>query len=432
MKYRFSSFVTLFVGLFLVGKCNLTQAQVKGRSPDSAFVSWARTHAFSLANLDLKPVESISARARVVALGEPEHGTHEAPAFRNRRFRYLVEKAGFTAIALEADFARSRVADDYISGGPGSAEQAAKALSWGSPSADNVALVRWMRAYNQQAVHKVKIKLYGMDMELIGAPGDTTPSHTALDEALTYLKKMDRTAAARILQKLAPFINRLSAANYAGLSTAEHRLLSRSLDELIETLQQKQQAYTDASSESAYEWAYHNAIVARQTDQMVCLMPPEIPGKIPPDGWKAASARDSCMAENVLWMLRREQKLFVYAHDAHVKNAATKGGVWDVFQQPPNATGQYLRKALDDQLVIFGISLAPTFDIKQPGSLETALMSTGKSNFLINLRATGIDPETAQWLLMPRPMQMNSVTFMNLAVGTAFDVIVYLAKGPPD
>lgn len=427
MKRAFSSVVVLSVSLFLIVKYESVLAQTND-SPDSAFVHWAKTHAFSLESGDFKPIENMVAKTRVVAIGEPEHGTNEAPDFRNRMFRYLVENNGFTGIVLEADFARARVAADYVNGAPGSIEQAAKALSWGNPSAENMDLIRWMREYNQQQAHKIKIRLYGMDMELIGVPGDTTPSHPALDETLAYLKKVDGKAADHFLDMLRPFINRLSTANYSKLSKQQQALLSLGLDALISALEQKRSVYIKASSRSAYDWAYHNAVVARQTDHMVCLLPPEIPGRIPPEGWRAASDRDSAMAENVLWILRHEGKVLVYAHDVHVKNAATKGGVWDVFQQAPKATGQYLRKALGDQLVIFGISFAPGFDIKQPSSLENALLKTGKSNFLVNLRAADLDPQAAKWLATPRPMQMNNVTYMNLAIGSAFDGIIYLEK----
>jgi len=134
------------------------------------------------------------------------------------------------------------------------------------------------------------------------------------------------------------------------------------------------------------------------------------------------------MAENVIWVLQHENKVLVYAHDAHVKNAVTKGGVWDAFQQAPKATGQYLRAALGDQIVILGISFTPTFDIKQPSSLENSLLKTGKSNFFLNFRTVGLDQKVVEWLATPRPMQMNNVTYMNLAIGSAFDGIIFLNK----
>ena len=75
---------------------------------------------------DLLPLESAIGAARVVALGEPTHGVHEPLAFRNRLFRFLVERMGFTAIALESGFTESISARSFIEGGEGDAETAAR------------------------------------------------------------------------------------------------------------------------------------------------------------------------------------------------------------------------------------------------------------------------------------------------------------------
>jgi erythromycin esterase len=76
---------------------------------EDAFAKWAATHALPITTIesasgasDLLPLESAIGTARVVALGEPMHGAHEPLAFRNRLFRFLVERMGFTAAASKA------------------------------------------------------------------------------------------------------------------------------------------------------------------------------------------------------------------------------------------------------------------------------------------------------------------------------------------
>lgn len=52
---------------------------------------------------------------------------------------------------------------------------------------------------------------------------------------------------------------------------------------------------------------------------------------MPPGAWSAMSARDAAMADNVRWVLSREGpggRVLVFAHNQHVKNAPTEGGVW--------------------------------------------------------------------------------------------------------
>lgn len=398
---------------------------------NAAFINWVKGHALPLDDGSPLPVDGIIGGASVVALGEPAHGFHQSLALRNQMFRYLVEHLGFTTIVLETNFAKTRIAADFIAGGNVTVEQAAQALTIGTPTDEDMQLLRWMREYNQQPNHPVKTKFYGMDIEMVGFPGDTVPSHPAVDEILHYLEKVDHKTKAHFSKILAPFLSQLSVANYPRLSEEQHHQLSAILDQLIATFRLNRSQYIKTSTVSAFEWAYQNTVAARQTDHMVRLLPPEVPGKIPPDAWHALSTRDSAMAENVRWVLAREKKVFVYAHNAHIKNAPTAGSVWDALQRPPNSTGQYLRKALGNKLVIFGVSFDPAFDIKQTRSLESSLAKVGMTNFILDLKAAQTDQEATQWLNEVRPMQANVINYFNLSLNTAFDAIIYLGKASP-
>jgi len=97
-----------------------------GHCGEDGFAKWAATHAVPLKTVesasndsDLLPLESAIGTARVVALGEPMHGAHEPLAFRNRLIRFLVERMGFTAIALESGFTESISARSFIERGDG-------------------------------------------------------------------------------------------------------------------------------------------------------------------------------------------------------------------------------------------------------------------------------------------------------------------------
>ena len=126
---------------------------------EDAFAKWAATHAAPVTTVesasndsDLLLLESTIGTARVVALGEPMHGAHEPLAFRNRLFRFLVERMGFTAIALESGFTESISARSFIEGGEGDAETAARTgLSWQGGFPENRELIHWMRDYNAHA-----------------------------------------------------------------------------------------------------------------------------------------------------------------------------------------------------------------------------------------------------------------------------------------
>jgi erythromycin esterase len=402
------------------------------------FINWAKDHAFLFQNsdsakgdADLQSLKKVIGKARVVALGEPAHGFHEPLAFRNRLFRFLAENCGFTAFALEGGLAESRLAADFVAGGPGTAKEAAAKLSIAGPSPENIELLEWMRKYNTDPAHQQKLKFYGMDMQLIGFPGDTIPSHVALDEALSYLEKVDSKEAAKVTAAVAPYINRLSVAKYPRLSLDEHNTLSAIFDNLISLFIRERINFIRHSSEESYEWAYRNVLVAEQTNSMVKVTPPDQPGKIPPEAWRAVNARDSAMADNVMWILHHRAdggKVFVFAHNSHVKNEVTLGGVWDAFAQPPNSMGKYLRSMLGNDLFIIGSSCSPSSKTAQPGSLDKALIQVDKPRFILDLNSAAFNPSVASWLAMRRPMEANTVSYQLIHVSQAFNAILFINK----
>lgn len=405
-------------------------------STDQPFVNWAKEHAFPLQNsdnatgtLDLQPLRKMIGKARVVSLGEPAHGLHEPLVFRNRLFRFLVEECGFTTIVLEAGLAEARLAADFVAGGQATAHAAAGKLTIGRPAAETIELLQWMREYNAKPEHKRKVTFFGMDMQLKGFPKDTTPSHAALEEALAYLNQVDSSSATGMASALAPYWNRLSVANYPLLSAHEHDRLSARLDDLIALFERQRLKYIDISSKERYEWAYRNAVVARQTDRLARVLIVDPSGKILPEAWIAMNTRDAAMAENVLWILNQQidgGKVLIYSHNGHAENAAMTGGVWDGFAQAPNSTGQYLRSILGKDLFIIGTSFAHALASAQPGSLDKTLLKVGKSRFLLDLRSAAGHPAVAAWLAIPRPMEANMMTYLKPVPSTAFDAILFI------
>jgi erythromycin esterase len=300
-----------------------------------------------------------------------------------------------------------------------------------SGSPENIQLLEWMREYNQDSAHKIKLKIYGMDIQIKGLPGDTTPAHEALDQALDYLQRIDPPLFARVSNVLKSYLPRLSVGKYPLLSQEEHDQLSAGLDDLIAIFVSQRIDFLSKSSAADYEWAYRSAIVARQTDRMVRVMPPEEPGKIPAEAWQPMNMRDAAMAENVLWVLNnlpKGEKILVFAHNAHVKNAATTGSVWDAFARPPHAIGQYLRSRLGSDLYILGASVGASKAAARPGSFDVALSRIGRPRFFLDLRPAVANPQVDTWLSAVRPMEANTVHFLNLAPGKAFDGIVYFDK----
>src|SRR5665213_4274357 len=95
-------------------------------------------------------------------------------------FRFLVERLGFTAFGIEANWPESLSVNEYVLGGEVNLT-AGLGFAWWQTE-DMLALLRWMREYNQNPVHTRKLKFYGFDMQTPGL---------AESNVLVYLRRVD-------------------------------------------------------------------------------------------------------------------------------------------------------------------------------------------------------------------------------------------------
>src|SRR5438094_8967444 len=65
---------------------------------------------------DYEPLFALIGNARFVLLGEATHGTHEFYAERARITRTLIERFGFNAVAVEADWPDAYRVNRYVRG----------------------------------------------------------------------------------------------------------------------------------------------------------------------------------------------------------------------------------------------------------------------------------------------------------------------------
>ena len=126
----------------------------------------------------------LTARPRLLALGEPTHGEDVLLELRNDLFRQLVEQEGYRTIAIESDCMMGLVVDDYVTSGTGILDEVMErgfSHEWGAFAA-NRELVRWMRAYNDGRPVSERLRFAGFDgpLEITGAasPGRPSPHST--------------------------------------------------------------------------------------------------------------------------------------------------------------------------------------------------------------------------------------------------------------
>ncbi|TIP62464.1 erythromycin esterase family protein, partial [Mesorhizobium sp.] len=90
---------------------------------------------------------------RVVLLGEASHGTSEFYRARAAITRRLIEKHGFTIVAVEADWPDAAAIDRYVRHRPPRANADPpfqRFPSWMWRNTDVAAFVDWMRHHNER------------------------------------------------------------------------------------------------------------------------------------------------------------------------------------------------------------------------------------------------------------------------------------------
>jgi erythromycin esterase len=386
-------------------------------------VKWMKRQAIPLRTVeagrditDLLPLKKIIGSARVVGLGETSHGTREIFQMKHRLFEFLVKEMGFTVFAMECHWPESMAVNEYVLHGKGDPLKALAGLNapWNCESV--LALIHWMRAYNDDPVHGKKLKFFGVDIHSSGA------AHVA-----RYLKKVDpgflnQGEWPKFLSKLeksAPF-------GYLYRSPEqESYTLPAKLNDLLRRFDNYKERYTAASSLA--EWRVNRQHV-RNLEQIADYA---IAARV--SDYAAFDIRDRAMADNVRWILDHEPaetKVVYWGHNFHV--GLTKYPGWQA-----KSMGMYLRRLLGNDYLAVGFafdrgvfrSRDSTVDslktrgaercftiASYPGSIGAAMARTGIPVFALDLRsipasASGEVGRVQEWFEAPHILKSIDSVF---------------------
>lgn len=127
--------------------------------------------------------------AKYVLLGEASHGTHEYYTWRMQISKKLIEKKGFSFIAVEGDWPDCYRLNRYIKNYPESGESAVEVLeafnrwpTWMWANWETVALAEWLRLHNDKLLKGEKVGFYGLDVYSLWE---------SFDEIIKYLEEKD-------------------------------------------------------------------------------------------------------------------------------------------------------------------------------------------------------------------------------------------------
>lgn len=262
--------------------------------------SWALANAVELR--ELRALDAVIGKARVIGLAEYAHQQPECLELRNRLFEYLVKSHGVTAIAAETSFIKGIPADDYVlgraTGKPGQ-EAVHGMFSWSPHVADeNRQLLEWMRRYNEASPSARKLRFYGIDLTGYRPSADIYEhARESADRALAYATRFEPRIAGALLRRLESGLARFTRSAYAKLSPAERDALTGALRDLSSLFEQRRPLWAGQTSTLEYERAYRSVQVSLQHDADF---------RASAQSAEPNSLREAAMAANLRWVLEQE------------------------------------------------------------------------------------------------------------------------------
>jgi len=138
---------------------------------------------------DLQTLRAWLGDARVVGLGESEHGVDDFHRLAHRLFADLAEQAGFEVFALEIDPAHARLLDQWARGGEGDLDELIARHAWPNKVFYRHGLrqlLLWLREHNRKASRPLRF-----------AGFDCKDPRLAMASVVELLARIDPAAAQR-------------------------------------------------------------------------------------------------------------------------------------------------------------------------------------------------------------------------------------------
>ncbi|MFW6598039.1 erythromycin esterase family protein [Propionibacteriaceae bacterium Y2011] len=163
------------------------------------------------------------ADATVLALGEATHGNAELQLLRLSLAQKLPQ---FRAIALEEDYGSVAMVDDFVQGGPGTAQEAARRFGFVlNHTAEMAAVLQGIRDLNADRPPTERIQLVGIDVQRVDANRELS---------LGWLRQHEPAEAAAVRAALEPWTDGTAS----GDGAAERRAAAKpSVDRLVTAIE---------------------------------------------------------------------------------------------------------------------------------------------------------------------------------------------------
>jgi protein-L-isoaspartate(D-aspartate) O-methyltransferase len=281
------------------------------------------------------------ADARVVLLGEASHGTSEFYRARAAITRRLIERHGFTIVALEADWPDAATLDRVVRHrewreGEEKAFARFPTWMWRNREFDN--FVRWLHGHNEGKPPEQMAGLFGLDLYNL---------RSSMRAVIDYLEEKDPKLAAEARERyecLSPYSRNPAA--YGRLAMSSGYAFCR--DEVVSMLTELLERRIELSGRDGDEWldAAANARLVKNAEAYYRVM---YLGS--EDSW---NLRDTHMFETLCALLDArgpDSKAIVWAHNSHIGDARfTEMGI----ARGELNIGQLAKEKFGDQAMAIG------------------------------------------------------------------------------
>ncbi len=330
------------------------------------------------------------AQSRVVLLGEASHGTSEFYRARAAITRRLIERHGFTIVAVEADWPDAAAIDRHIRHSPHqpmTSPPFTRFPTWMWRNKDIDGFVSFLRGHNAAQPPGQKVGFYGLDLYNMTA---------SIAAVIDYLDRVDPKAAALARARyacLSPWSREPAAYGRASL-TEGYALCEQPVTRILVDLLRKELGYAHRDGAQYFD-AAQNARLVADAERYYRIM---YYGSH--ESWNLRDQHMFDTLQHIMTWAGPDKKAVVWAHNSHVGDArftdmGTERGELNI--------GQLCRQfyGSDAALIGFGthtgtVAAASEWDApmeiktvrpSRPDSYEALCHEAGSERFLLDLRA---------------------------------------------
>jgi erythromycin esterase-like protein len=396
-------------------------------------------------------IRSLGDSLQLLGFGEALHGSEEILVVRNRLFQRLVEGYGYSAVVIEVTSPQARVMNDYVLDLRSPEDQAVQDWfgdGFGQLEA-NRELIEWMREYNADPAHPVKLHFYGFDLPL-GQGGLASPSRV-LDIVLDYLDSIDGASSRKHRDRVTPLVGddagwerpaaMFDPSQSVGSSSPANELRIATED-LITELRIRRPELVAKSDKHRYADALHHAkLIRKLLNAHAALAKPDAYSEM-------LGIRDLIMADNLEYIVSRESDrgmVLVFAANGHLKKSGNMR--WQLAEQGGALkewwpAGTHLNQMLGSRYAMIGMALGASeangIGQPEPGTLEARLTKAGGALFIPTHQGRGLPaaeiaalPIRSGGTLNPTYGQLTAESFTDFDWLVVFDSTAYPRGAAP-